>query len=76
MDYNIGDVVYVEDLINDEIIYYGTVRLIEEDNEIPGLFWLYIRANDEELNVNIDQRIGEYFVIIEDCNSRVNKVNM
>lgn len=76
MNYNIGDIVEIIDAINDDVVYYGTVRLIEEDNEIPGLFWLYIRANDEELNVNIDQRIGEYFIIIEDCNSRINKVNM
>lgn len=76
MDYNIGDVVKITDKIDEEVSYAGTVRLIEKDEDIPELYWLYIRANNEELNIYVDPRIGEYFTLIEDCSDRIEKIFM
>ena len=61
---NVGNIVEVIDQIDPEIRTQGTVRLVEADDEVGG-YWLYIRANDESLNVLQDPRIpGGYFAIL------------
>lgn len=62
---NVGDVVIVLDDIDYELTNTATIKLIEDDEDIPGLLWLYLRANDESLNTNIDNRIGSFWRVIE-----------
>lgn len=61
----IGAVVEIIDQVDLESKNCGTIKLIEPDNELADLTWLYIRANDESLNVNYDSRIGYFWRIIE-----------
>ena len=62
--FNVGDLIEVIDQIDPEVRTQGTVRLVEADDEVGG-YWLYIRANDESLNVLQDPRIpGGYFAML------------
>lgn len=60
----VGDIIEVLDLIDYSIKHKGTIRMIERCEDIPELYWLYIRANDESLNIQYDSRIGSYWTII------------
>ena len=59
--YNIGDVVTLYDNIDDDLYNTGVIRFMEQDDQIPNLFWLYIMANDETLNVNMDPRFPFFY---------------
>lgn len=61
----IGSIICVLDQIDPDIKTYGTVKFVEQDNEISELQWLYIRANNEELNTQFDPRFGTFWRIIE-----------
>jgi hypothetical protein len=60
----IGDIVEVLDEIDCETKTIATIKLIEQDEDFNNIFYLYLIANEEALNVNIDQRIGNYWKII------------
>lgn len=59
----VGDIIEIMDDIDYSITTKGTIRLIEPDDEIPDLWYLYVRANDESLNAQFDPRIGNYWTI-------------
>jgi hypothetical protein len=63
-EFQIGDIVEIIDKIDTSISSIATVRLIEPDNELPGLFWIYLMANEEVLNSNLHPTIGSYWDII------------
>ena len=73
-DYRVGDIVRVLDNIDLDTETVGTIRLIEPDNEIAGLCWIYIVANHESFNTNIDPRIGAYWKIFEMDNKYISLV--
>lgn len=60
----IGDIVEVLDEIDCETKTIATIKLIEQDENFNNIFYLYLIANEEALNVNINQRIGNYWKII------------
>ena len=61
----IGSIICILDQIDPDIKTYGTVKFVEQDDEISELQWLYIRANNEELNTLFDPRFGAFWRIIE-----------
>lgn len=68
--FQIGDIVEVADKIDPENqpTVITTVKFIEQDNEIPGLYWLYLMANEEVLNTNMHPLFGYYWEICpENC---------
>lgn len=67
----IGAIICIMDQIDPEIKTYGTIKFVEQDNEIPELQWLYIRANNEELNTQFDPRFGAFWRIIEDSSDYI-----
>ena len=60
----VGDIIDILDLVDYTITHKGTIRMIEPCEDIPDLYWIYIRANEEELNTNYDDRIGSYWTIV------------
>ena len=60
----VGDIIEILDLVDYTITHKGTIRMIEPCEDIPDLYWIYIRANEEELNANYDDRIGSYWTIV------------
>ena len=68
--FNIGDIIEVADKIDPENqpTTIATVKYIEVDTDIPGLFWLYLLANEEVLNTNTHPVFGYYWEIVpDDC---------
>ena len=73
--YELGDIVAVLDNIGLEDFTFGTIQKIEpndymiSDNTPDGVEgdfnWLYLRANDDLLNTNMDPNIGLYWRVIE-----------
>lgn len=63
-EFQIGDIVEIIDKIDTSISSIATVKLIEPDNEIPNLFWIYLMANEEVLNSNMHPIIGYYWDMI------------
>lgn len=62
--YGIGDIVEVIDQIDCETLTTATIRMIEPDSNIDTLFWLYLIANNESINMNYDPRIGNFWRLI------------
>jgi len=68
----VGQEISIKDAIASDEYVSGTVRLIEPDNEIQGLLWLYIRANDESLNTNLLPNSNiTYWTLIESTSNRI-----
>lgn len=68
--FQIGDIVEVADKIDPENqpTVITTVKFIERDNQISDLHWLYLMANEEVLNTNMDPKFGYYWEIVpDDC---------
>lgn len=76
MNYNLGDCVLLIDLVDPDTAEIGTIKFIEQDDEIEDLYWIYIRANKEELNDKIDDKIGNYYAIVEHTSNRLKKLNL
>lgn len=66
-DFNLGDIVCVLDKIDMQHVTFAVVKRIEADDEIEGLFYLYLVAHNQELNINYQDGIY-YWTIIESCN--------
>ena len=66
-EFQVGDIVEIADKIDPENqpTVIATVKCIEQDNELKDLFWLYLIANEDVLNVNIHPVFGYYWNIIE-----------
>lgn len=64
-EFQIGDIVEVADKIDPENqpTTIATIKYIERDNDLD-LYWLYLMANEEILNTNMDPNIGYYWEII------------
>ena len=67
----VGDIIEVLDLVDYTVTYKGTIKIIEPDDEIPELWYLYVRANDESLNIHDDPRIGNYWDIVRANDERI-----
>lgn len=67
----VGTVVTVIDDIDYSLSTTGTVKFIEQDDELEFIQWLYIRANDESLNTNYDPRFGNFWIIKESVNDKL-----
>ena len=67
----VGDIIEVLDLVDYTVTYKGTIKMIEPDDEIPELCYLYVRANDESLNIQNDPRIGSYWTIVRTNDERI-----
>ena len=64
-DYNILPIGTICNLIDKVDVTDGhlcTIKFIEQDNE-GSLVYYYLRANDEELNNQMDPRFGTYWVM-------------
>jgi hypothetical protein len=72
----VGTIVSVRDRIADDVLVTATIRLVEQDNEFPDLFWYYLVANEEVLNDKLDNRIGMYWEILENASNRISVVSM
>lgn len=59
-----GDIVYVLDNIDCQTRIMATVKGIEEDEEISGIFYLYLVAVEESLNDKYEDKIGWYWEIM------------
>lgn len=62
-----GDIVKILDKIDGESTVIATVKGIEEDEELKGIFYLYLVANEDSLNDKFEEKIGMYWTIIESC---------
>ena len=67
----VGDIIEVLDLVDYTVTYKGNIKMIEQYDEIPELWYLYIRANDESLNTQNDPRIGSYWTIVRTNDGRI-----
>ena len=67
----VGDIIEVLDLVDYTVTYKGTIKMIEPDDEISELQYLYVRANDESLNIHNDPRIGNYWDIVRANDERI-----
>lgn len=75
LEWNIGDIVEVEDIVDPGVTNKGVIKLIEPDSENSTLFWLYIVANNDLLNYNPDPRIGMFWEILEHTSSRITLIS-
>lgn len=66
-----GDIIDIIDDIDYDIIHTCTVRLVEKDEEIDGLYYYYVRSNDESENINYDARIGTFWRLIESNSEKI-----
>lgn len=64
--FQIGDIIEVADKIDPENqpTMIGTVKYIEQDVDLPCIFWIYLIANEEVLNTNIHPVFGYYWEIV------------
>lgn len=42
-----------------------TIKRVEEDEEIPGISYYYLVANNESLNTNYEEGVGNYWQVVE-----------
>ena len=76
MMYNCGDIVRVYDIVDDDIFITGVIKYIEPDKETPGLFWLYIVANNLGLNIHTDPNLPlRYYTVLEDTSDRLELIS-
>lgn len=73
--YNIGDIVELTDKIEPSIKTIGTVKLIEQDDEIEQLQWLYLVANDENLNIYSEPHVGIYWELARNNDPQLKKIS-
>lgn len=59
-----GDIIQVLDRIDLETKTIATIKAIEQDHEIEGLFYLYLVANETALNDKYESKVGNYWDII------------
>lgn len=64
--FQIGDIIEVADKIDPENqpTTIATVKYIEQDHDLPCIFWLYLIANEEVLNYNMHPTFGCYWEIV------------
>lgn len=65
----VGTQVTIMDCIDPSIANTGSVKFIEPDTEDANLVWLYVRANDETLNTQVDPRIPTTFWRVIELNA-------
>ena len=64
--FQIGDIVEIADEIDPENqpTEIATVKYIEQDDDFPELFWIYLVANEEVLNINSHPAFGFYWKVV------------
>ena len=64
--FQIGDIVEIADEIDPENqpTEIATVKYIERDNDFQDLFWIYLIANEDILNINSHEAFGFYWKIV------------
>lgn len=62
--YDAGDIVEIIDQIDHETLTTATIKLVEQDDDIPEIFWLYLVSNKEEDNTHFDSKIGYFWRLI------------
>lgn len=67
----IGTVCNLKDLVDPTDGTMCTIKLVEQDEEEPDLFYYYLLANDEKKNIQYDPRIGMYFDVIVNTSDRL-----
>lgn len=60
----IGTIVNFIDRIDPMIRTLCTVKFIEEDDDYPNLFYYYLVANNQDLNIHQHPQFGNYFEIV------------
>ena len=70
-EYVVGQHIEVCDDIDYTIRNGATIALIESDSDIPQIKWLYLISDNHEMNVHVDQRIGNYWRIIENVSVKI-----
>ena len=75
--YAVGDTVALYDKVNEGEYHNGVIKYIEKDTHIPELYWIYIRANEEELNDKMDPRFSyKYWQLVENTSQFLTKVEI
>ena len=66
-EFQVGDIVEIADKIDPENQpkMIATIKYIEQDNDFKDLFWLYLIANEDVLNVHAHPAFGYYWDIKE-----------
>lgn len=59
--FSLGETVKVIDRINTKISVMATVKLIEQDVDIPDLFYIYLVAVKSEYNDKFEHKVGQYW---------------
>ena len=72
----VGTLCQLRDLIDYDIKVDCTIRLVEQDDEIPTIFYYYLLANDDNKNIQYDPRIGNYFDIIVNTSDRLSVLSI
>lgn len=77
MNYSVGDIVEVFDKVDPENqkTVIATIKYIEPDKEIKGLYWLYLVANEEALNYNMHPVVGSFWEIREHCHPYIKLIS-
>jgi hypothetical protein len=75
--FQIGDIIEVADKLDPENLptMIATVKYIEPDNEISGLYWLYLIANEEVLNTNMHPTLGYYWELVADSDQYIRLIS-
>lgn len=76
--YQLGDIVAVLDKISMEDYICGTIQKIEpaeEQYDTEAFYWIYVRANEDFLNTNMDSDIGLYWTIVESTSPYLNLIH-
>ena len=70
-EYVVGQHIEVCDDIDYTIRTGATIALVETDSDIPQIKWLYLVSDNRKMNVQVDQRIGNYWRIIENVSAKI-----
>ena len=73
--YDIGDICNLVDKLTLEDGVICTIKYIEQDDEIPEIYYYYLIANNESLNDKFDPNIGYYYAIVESTNEYLIKIS-
>jgi len=68
---SVGTICNLVDQIDPTIGTMCTIRFVEQDPDYPQVIYYYLRANDDEKNINTDSRFGSYFDMISADSNRL-----
>lgn len=59
-----GTVCVLLDRVDYNIYHICTIRFVEEDEEVEGVYYYYLLANEDDLNTQEDPRLGKFWTIV------------